>query len=84
MWFNSLKLRAVNTNLKTIRKRLGLTQQQVGDIIGRTKSMVSQYEGGLDLPVDAARKLIAEAALRGEVLTFDDFYVLPERERAAA
>lgn len=62
-------------NLRAIRKRLGMTQKQVADLLGQSKASVSHYEKGLyEIPPDAVRKLILEALMRGISITFNDFY----------
>lgn len=61
--------------LKTIRHRLGITQEALGEILGVTKSRVSQYESGKGEPdASAVRKLISAARLKGHVVTFEEVY----------
>ncbi|MGX5661596.1 helix-turn-helix domain-containing protein [Diaphorobacter nitroreducens] len=61
-------------NLKSIRERLGLTQQALATGIGCTQGNVGHYERGQTLPPDMARKVIDFAASRGVPLTFDHIY----------
>ena len=59
---------------KSIRERLGVTQQVLADAIGRTQGNIGHYEQGQTIPPKTARKLIAFAKSRGIELTFDDIY----------
>ncbi len=61
-------------NLKSIRSRLGLTQQEVAEGLGCTQGNVGHYERGQTLPPDVARKLIDLAASRGLAIGFDHVY----------
>ena len=61
-------------NLKTIRGRLGLTQQALADAIGCTQSNVGHYEKGQTLMPETARKVIEIAAGRGLEIGFDHVY----------
>lgn len=61
-------------NLMPIRKRLGLTQQALGQVIGCTQGNVGYYERGQMMPTPRARLLINYAAGLGLVLTFDHLY----------
>lgn len=68
-------------NLKSIRDRLGVTQQAMAESIGCTQGNVGHYERGQTLPPDMARKVIDFAATRGLAITFDHVYgnaALPE------
>mgnify|MGYP002077756383 CR=1 FL=1 len=68
------------SNVRKIRERLQLTQLQVAEIFGVTKSSVSIYLSGRhEIPPDAARKLIAAAAERGFQIGFDDIYSPPAK-----
>ena len=63
------------SNLKDIRERLDLTQQQLGDLLGCTQGMIGFYERGeTPLPVGRANRLIAEAGWCGLRLTLDQVY----------
>lgn len=61
-------------NLKSIRERLGVTQQAIGDALGCTQGNVGHYEKGQTLPPEMAGKLIAFAATLGLSITFDHVY----------
>ena len=61
-------------NLKPIRERLGVTQQQLADGIGCTQGNIGHYERGQSLPPDMAAKLIAFAKDKGVKLSFNDIY----------
>lgn len=61
-------------NLRAIRHRLGVTQQQLADGLGMTQANVSHYEAGQTVPPTVARSVIAFAADRGLTLTYDDVY----------
>ena len=66
------------SNLKSIRMALQLTQSELGDVFGQTKSNISQMEtGNLDLSVANARKLIEFAKTRGMEINFDAIYAAP-------
>lgn len=73
-------------NLKTIRERLGVTQQALADGIGCTQGNVGHYERGQTLPPDMAQKVIAFAGKSGLAITFDHIYgaaKLPARKQKA-
>lgn len=74
------------TNLFNIRKRLGLTQKELGVAIGYTKGRVSQLETRPDsrLPPAAADRLIAHAAKLGCQLSYDDIYAPASESTEAA
>lgn len=61
-------------NLKSIRERLGLTQQALADGLGCTQGNIGHYEKGQTVSPEVARKLISFAAGRGLELTFDHIY----------
>ena len=72
-------------NLKTIRGRLGLTQQALADAIGCTQSNVGHYEKGQTLLPETARKVIEVAAGMGLEIGFDHVYgvaPLPDQPKA--
>ena len=67
--------------VKTIRARLGVTQQALGRGIGCTQANVGHYERGQMLPPDMARRLIDFSAQHGLVISYDHVYgdaALPE------
>lgn len=71
-------------NIRHIRQRLGLSQEQLGKAIGVTQGNVSHYEAQLqNVPPDVARRVIQAAADRGVVVTFNDIYDCDPVEDAA-
>ena len=61
--------------LKQIRLRMGLTQQEFADMLGVTQGNVGHYElRGQTMPPEGAMRLIAEAAVRGHRVTYEDIY----------
>lgn len=40
----------IRDNLKSIRKEKGLTQSQVGDLVGKKETTIASWEQGLSLP----------------------------------
>ncbi|MER2518607.1 MAG: helix-turn-helix transcriptional regulator [Candidatus Accumulibacter phosphatis] len=70
-------------NIHQIRQRLELSQVAFGAAIGVSQGNVSHYENARqDVPPDVARRLIAAAAERGVVLTFDDIYMTADQAAA--
>lgn len=61
-------------NLKSIRERLGLTQQALADGLGCTQGNIGHYEKGQTVTPEVARRLISFAANLGLELTFDHIY----------
>ncbi|MPN34677.1 hypothetical protein SDC9_182171 [bioreactor metagenome] len=73
----------VNNNLKSIRERLGLTQDDFALEIGCSQGNVSHYEcQRQDVPPDVAHLVIGAAKKRGIAISFDDIYVLTEPSAA--
>lgn len=64
-------------NLRSIRERLGVTQQVLADGIGCTQGNIGHYERGQTIPPDSARRLIAFAREHNVELSFDDVYGEP-------
>jgi putative transcriptional regulator len=62
------------SNIKSIRRLLGVTQQAMADGLGCTQANVSLYEKGQVLPPDTAGRLIAFAKTLGHDISFDDVY----------
>lgn len=61
--------------IKTIRLRMGLTQQAFADMLNCTQGNVGHYELRDQMfPPDMAKKLIFEAAVRGHRVTYEDIY----------
>ncbi|MEJ1164742.1 helix-turn-helix protein [compost metagenome] len=63
--------------IRRIRARLGVTQEGLAEGIGCTPGNIGHYERGQSMPPTRARRLIAFAAARGHVVTFDDIYAEP-------
>lgn len=40
----------IRENLKLLRKEKGLTQSQVGDLVGKKETTIASWEQGLSLP----------------------------------
>ena len=77
--------------IKSIRQRMGMTQQQFADMLGMSQGNVGHYEAhGQMMPPDVVRKLIIEAAVRGHRVTYEDIYgkvdapVIKQRHRREA
>jgi len=62
------------SSIKSIRARLGLTQQALADGIGCTQGNVWHYEQGQTVPPSAATRLIEFAATLGLRIGFDHIY----------
>lgn len=60
--------------IKSIRDRLGLTQQALADGMGCTQGNVGHYERGQTVPPDAASRLIEFAGSKGLRISFDHIY----------
>lgn len=63
-------------NVKSIRKVLNVTQQELADGVQMTQGNISNYERGQTVPPDVAGRIIAFASGRGVDLTFDHIYGL--------
>lgn len=64
-------------NLKSIRARLGLSQSELGDIMGCVQGNITAYEREVNprpIPQRRAAMLIASAKERGLHITFDHVY----------
>jgi len=73
-------------NLKSIRERLGVTQQALADGIGCTQGNVHHYERGQSVPPAVGQLVINFAAARGLTINFDHIYgdaPLPSAEAKA-
>lgn len=51
----------MNNNIKTIRKKRKITQEQLADMIGMQRAVISRYENGIIEPSVSVLKKIAEA-----------------------
>jgi transcriptional regulator with XRE-family HTH domain len=54
----------VSKTLEVLRRRAGLSQTELAELVGRSQPEISNYERGLEIPVDTA---------------FDLFHILFER-----
>lgn len=63
--------------IKTLRARLGVTQDVMAAGIGVSQGNVSNYERGQRMPPDVAKRLIAFAATLGHTVSYDDVYGPP-------
>jgi len=70
--------------IKAIRERLGATQAELAVGMKCSQSNVSFYERGQTVPPHAAKALIAYAAIKGVVITFDHVYGNAELPAAPA
>jgi putative transcriptional regulator len=65
----------MENGIKRIRLCMGLTQQQFADMLECSQGNIGHYElRDQMVPPEMARKLIAEAAKRGSVVTYEDIY----------
>lgn len=65
--------------IRSIRKRLGMSQEALAASIGKTKASMSHYETGrYQLPVEDAKKIIRLASELGIALSLDDIYAAPQ------
>ena len=62
---------SIGNNIRTIRKRNGMTLKQIADIIGCSPQLISQYESGKRQPKLETKKKIA-AALNCDVSDIDE------------
>jgi len=62
--------------LRAERERRGLTQQDVADAVGCTRSCISSWERGITSPRHESRKLLADA------LDVEPAKLFPERVRS--
>lgn len=62
-------------NLRTIRKRLGMTQEELAQEVGLTKGAIGHYENGRREPsVTQCRGLLAVFNKHGESMGIDDIF----------
>lgn len=81
--FRRTNISAMN-NINMIRQQLGMSQADFGAAIGVTAGNVSHYERqAQEVPPAIARKVIAVAAERGFILSFDDIYGAQRVDQAA-
>ena len=68
----------------SIRKRLGLTQAELGKGLGVSQGSISFYERGQTMSPAVAGTLIDLAKSLGQVVTYDDIYRASEDATATA
>lgn len=62
-------------NLRTIRKRLGMQQKELAQLIGRTQGNIGHYENREQrIPVEIGQKIVDFANSKGLLITLDDLY----------
>jgi DNA-binding transcriptional regulator YiaG len=59
-------MRVTSTQIKGLRKRLGLTQQQLADMIAATQVTVARWETGANEPKGAYLKALKELATKAK------------------
>ena len=64
-------------SIKSLRTRLGVTQEVMADAIGVTQGNVSNYERGQSVPPEIAKRLIVYAATLGHTVSYEDIYGPP-------
>jgi len=69
-------------DLRELRRRAGLTQQQVGDALGVTKAQVSRIERGENTTVDRLQQLCELYGVRGEFVIIERDATLNELSEA--
>lgn len=63
-------------NLKIIRKKLGLTQAQLADLIHCTQGNIGHYENkNQTIKPDVAQRILVVAKERGLDISYEDIYV---------
>lgn len=70
--------RQIGANIRAARKAKGLTQGQLGRLIGTENFQVSRWERGEHRPTDESMHALAQAL----ELDYIDFFAQPEREAA--
>ena len=74
---------SIMSTIKEIRSRLDLTQAALAEGLGCTQGNIGHYERGQSVPPEVAKKLIAFAASRGCLITYEDIYGPPEPDGGA-
>jgi putative transcriptional regulator len=60
--------------IQIIRSRLGVSQVELAEAIGRSQSNISAYERGQTIPPEVAKELIEFARSKGLQLSYDHVY----------
>lgn len=75
----------MKNNLKHIRKQLGLSQAELGELIGVSQGNVSHCElQRQEVSPEMARRVIAAAKEKGVQISFNDIYRVREARKKAA
>ena len=70
-------------NLKYLRKRQGLTQQHLADVVGRKKSIVGNYEkGNVEASIETVQKIANYFTTNWVSLLGTDFSIAVADEKA--
>lgn len=61
--------------IRDIRRKLGMTQQELAEALNVSQSQISKFENGeQEMAPDTARALIHLAQTKGKRFTFNDIY----------
>ncbi len=72
----------VGENIRRIRKERGLTQKQLGELVGASEAYIRAYESGRRNPKPSSLEKIANAlAVNPEVLENSDFDMVKAMHR---
>ena len=72
----------VGENIRRIRKERGLTQKQLGELVGASEAYIRAYESGRRNPKPSSLEKIANAlAVNPEVLENSDFDMIKAMHR---
>ena len=63
--------------IRSLRTRLGVTQDALAAELGVSQANVSLYEKGQQVPPRVAQRLIEFARKRGHTISYDDVYGPP-------
>ncbi|NDO49816.1 helix-turn-helix transcriptional regulator [Lachnospiraceae bacterium MD335] len=76
------RLMTVGENIRRIRKERGLTQKQLGELVGASEAYIRAYESGRRNPKPSSLEKIANAlAVNPEVLENSDFDMIKAMHR---
>lgn len=75
----TFEIATVGARIRFLRKRTGLTQQELGDLLGVSGSLVGQYENGTRNPKYETLTKIARA-LDGDINWLRNGYTMEERD----
>lgn len=70
---------ALGQQIRDARKKAGLTQEGLGDAVGKTRQMIGRYESGTDSPsVDVLGKIALQLAMTEININGYHFAVAPQ------